>query len=217
MTPDVELFARPAIVWAGASSPVRARNIADIPHPGRIEDGEKTPYGAGPAIEGGAGLRVSGTPYALSVGALVGYRRVSGSDAEPSTGYFGFKRSAWWAGAYGRVGFPPLGSFEPFVSGGLAYMHDSQYYATSASSFGIGQANLAHDGLAIPLSAGALLRLSRVFAIGPYLSITPVLPLGASYVLRSSGPEVSADVSGLVYVALAAGIELRVRFGGDPN
>jgi hypothetical protein len=187
-----EIFARGGVTWAGAKSPVDIR-FHDVGCP--------RGYGLGPFVEGGVGLRL--VPRWLGIGVLGGWRSTSSSDASCALASPPDQsRSALWVGPYGRVRVS-IGAVDAVATAGLVYMREGQTWDASFSAAGRIPTTLVHHGLAAPLSGSLLIRLGRVVALGPFVEVTPVLPLGSSF---ADG----ADTTARPYFALAGGLELRI-------
>jgi hypothetical protein len=105
----------------------------------------------------------------VSFGLTGGIRSASASS--PTDDQTDISRSAWRIGLYARLYSPvPLGSFDPWFSAGLGYVHDEQSYTRLVAVSGIPLAvpfTLTHHGLGIPLGIGLDYNVLPILAIGP--------------------------------------------------
>lgn len=174
-----ELMLRPGYGSAGSKSPVayKPSGIVRLPDPGEVYSGTASPYGGGFVGDAFVGYRM--LPI-LSAGLFGDYH--GSSATAPNDGTSGLSRSGWGLGFYARAYVPIPGSFDPWASIGIGYMHDAQSYKRAVQTTAgtvPGDWTLTHYGVALPLSVGVDYDLNSFFAVGPSFEYTIVAPAGA--------------------------------------
>lgn len=182
----LEVMVRPAIGGAGGGSPVRFAPDSSVrvvgADPGKIYDGTASPYGAGFVGDVWIGYRVS---RFVSLGIAGGLRSPSASAVDDGT--TNLTRFAWTVGPYVRGYAPTVLGFEPWLSVGAEYAHDTQSYDRSVG--GVPAAwSLVHHGVAVPIGVGLDYRFLDVLGVGPSFIYTPVVAAGGCATMTATVP-----------------------------
>ena len=179
-----EIMLRPAYGSAGSKSPItKEAGSAFDPRtdPGKVFNGDASPYGGGFVGELSAGYRF--LPF-LSAGVAAGIRSSSASSVDDGTS--DLKRSAFTAGPYVRAYFFMVPVVEPWISIGVAYMSDEQTYKRSAIDW-----SLQHHGVAVPITIGVDYPVIDMLSIGPSFQYTTVAQAGGCLKGSAGGTSVS--------------------------
>lgn len=184
----LEVTARAAYGSAGAGSPVafEPSGTARIGTTDAIWGGSESPYGGGPILQGGLGVR---TGKWVSVGVEGGVRYASASSIDFVSN---ISRSAWFVGPYVRAYLPMVPVVDPWIGLGARYVADTQTYnapvPTTAGDI-VGDYRLEHHGVAVPITVGVDYTIAKMFSIGPSFEYAIVFPAGGC--AKLSGPNLA--------------------------